>query len=51
MLSSSTNMYKSYIKKLKEQDPCCPLCQRNFDNYDDAPQLVQEVSSVRGPGL
>lgn len=42
-LSSSEYMFRRYIEKLQQPQPCCPLCHRGFDLEDDARELVNEV--------
>ncbi|XP_015182064.1 PREDICTED: DNA repair protein RAD50 [Polistes dominula] len=35
--------YKEYMKQFKEQDPCCPLCHRNFDKSYNIDNLIKEM--------
>ncbi|XP_047370833.1 DNA repair protein RAD50 [Vespa velutina] len=35
--------YKEYLKQIKKQDPCCPLCHRNFDESYELDALVKEM--------
>ncbi|EZA56610.1 DNA repair protein RAD50 [Ooceraea biroi] len=35
--------YKDYIKKLSVEDPCCPLCHRNFQEKDKVTDLIREM--------
>jgi len=37
-------VYKEYIKKLSE-DPCCPLCHRNFQEQTKVTDLIKEMES------
>ncbi|XP_020285711.1 DNA repair protein RAD50 [Pseudomyrmex gracilis] len=37
--------YKEYIKKLSEQDPCCPLCHRNFQEKKKVTELIKEMEN------
>lgn len=33
-----------YIDNLKKVEPCCPLCNRNFEHRDDAQSLIDELT-------
>ncbi|PSN52933.1 hypothetical protein C0J52_03635 [Blattella germanica] len=44
-LSSSEYMFKGYIQKLQNQNPCCPLCHRGFDLASDVQELVRELNT------
>lgn len=35
--------YKEYLKQFKKQDPCCPLCHRNFDKSYKIDALIKEM--------
>jgi len=37
-------MFRHYIQKLQQPEPCCPLCHRGFDIDADVKELVNEVS-------
>ena len=37
-------MFRHYIQKLQQPEPCCPLCHRGFDVDADVNELVNEVS-------
>lgn len=37
--------YKEYIKKLSQQDPCCPLCHRNFQEKEKITELIREMEN------
>lgn len=41
VLQSSKNTYNDYIQKI-EDDPCCPLCHKNFD-HDETESLKGEI--------
>lgn len=43
-LSSSEYMFKRYVGKLEQQDPCCPLCHRDFPNEEDVSNLILELN-------
>jgi hypothetical protein len=36
-------MFRRYIQKLQQPQPCCPLCHRGFDLDADVRELVNEV--------
>ena len=38
--------FGKYLKKLKEEEPCCPLCHRGFNDQEDIDELIQEVSKL-----
>ncbi|XP_075232896.1 DNA repair protein rad50 isoform X2 [Lycorma delicatula] len=42
-LKGSNYIYREYIKKLQQPQPCCPLCKRNFEEEDNAIQLAYEL--------
>lgn len=44
-LTSSEYMFRRYIQKLEEKDPCCPLCHREFEDNSDAVELVTELNN------
>ncbi|GFG30387.1 hypothetical protein Cfor_05842, partial [Coptotermes formosanus] len=44
-LSSSEYMFRHYIQKLQQPEPCCPLCHRGFDVDADVKELVNELNS------
>lgn len=44
-LSSSEYMFRRYIQKLQQPEPCCPLCHRGFDVEADVKELVNELNS------
>ncbi|KAJ9585795.1 hypothetical protein L9F63_002432 [Diploptera punctata] len=46
-LSSSEYMFKSYIQKLQQPNPCCPLCHRGFDLISDAQELNTEIPKLK----
>lgn len=37
--------YKEYIKKLSEQEPCCPLCHRDFQEKQTVTDLIKEMEN------
>ncbi|XP_012527415.1 DNA repair protein RAD50 [Monomorium pharaonis] len=37
--------YKEYVKQLSANNPCCPLCHRNFDKKDTVADLIKEIES------
>lgn len=39
--SNSKFMFGRFIEKLEEQDPCCPICQRDF--ADQQPDVVKNI--------
>ncbi|XP_066998593.2 DNA repair protein RAD50 [Anabrus simplex] len=44
-LTSQEHLFRRYVQKLQEQDPCCPLCHRNFNNTDEAAELISELNN------
>jgi len=38
-------VYKEYIKKLSVENPCCPLCHRNFQEQAKVTDLIKEMES------
>lgn len=44
-LSSSDCMFRHYIQKLQQPEPCCPLCHRGFDVDADVRELINELNS------
>ncbi|XP_069688803.1 DNA repair protein RAD50 isoform X2 [Periplaneta americana] len=43
-LSSSEYMFRRYIQKLQQPEPCCPLCHRGFDLEADVKELISELN-------
>lgn len=37
--------YKEYMRQLKEEDPCCPLCHREFDKRETVMNLLKEMET------
>ncbi|XP_012276863.1 DNA repair protein RAD50 [Orussus abietinus] len=37
--------YKEYLQQLKERDPCCPLCHREFQGQYKAQDLIKELET------
>lgn len=37
--------YKEYMKKLKETNPCCPICHRGFEELAAAENLLREMEN------
>ncbi|XP_076276381.1 DNA repair protein rad50 [Lasioglossum baleicum] len=37
--------YKEYMKKLKEPNPCCPICHRGFEERIAAENLLREMEN------
>ncbi|XP_076238617.1 DNA repair protein rad50 [Calliopsis andreniformis] len=35
--------YKEYMRQLKEENPCCPLCHRNFEKRETIANLLKEM--------
>lgn len=44
-LSASEYMFRRYIQKLEQEDPCCPLCHREFEAASEAAELAYELSN------
>ena len=45
-LAAFETIYKKYISNMEEkvkEEPCCPLCHRNFDTLKEMQNLVEEV--------
>lgn len=43
MYAYQSIMYEKYIAQMREKDPCCPLCQRNFENARQANKLIGDL--------
>uniref|UniRef100_A0A069DZS5 DNA repair protein RAD50 n=2 Tax=Panstrongylus megistus TaxID=65343 RepID=A0A069DZS5_9HEMI len=43
-LSSSEYMFRRYVQKLQKQDPCCPLCHREFQQEEEITKLISELT-------
>jgi DNA repair protein RAD50 len=43
VLDSSEVLFRRYISSLKQKDPCCPLCHRNFQAAKETEKLIAEV--------
>ncbi|XP_014249009.1 DNA repair protein RAD50 [Cimex lectularius] len=43
-LSSSEFMFRKYVQKLQERDPCCPLCNREFTAENEVTSIINELS-------
>nr|CAD7570930.1 unnamed protein product [Timema californicum] len=44
VLSSSERMYRHYIEKMRQSEPCCPLCHRIFDSRSSVTELITELN-------
>nr|CAD7452813.1 unnamed protein product [Timema tahoe] len=44
VLSSSELMYRHYIEKMQQSEPCCPLCHRGFDSRSSVTELITELN-------
>lgn len=42
-LSSASLMYEQYIKRLKKEKPCCPLCERDFAAEAESKKLIADL--------
>lgn len=47
LMDGSEYIFAEYIKKLNRK-PCCPLCDRNFDQESDVRTLLNKVSFWNG---
>jgi len=45
-LDSSSVLFKRYSTQLSQQEPCCPLCHRDFDSKKESMKLVDEVRLI-----
>lgn len=45
MYAYQSTAYKEYMKQFKKQDPCCPLCHRNFDESYNMDALIKEMEN------
>ncbi|KAK3916030.1 DNA repair protein RAD50 [Frankliniella fusca] len=43
IFTSSAVVIKRYIMDLKKREPCCPLCERQFDDEDEPLKLVDNL--------
>ena len=35
--------YKKYVQDMKKENPCCPLCHREFEQEQEVRELILEV--------
>ncbi|XP_033743546.1 DNA repair protein RAD50-like [Pecten maximus] len=42
-LLGAEHFYKKYVEKLEQEEPCCPLCRREFDTEQETKELVLEL--------
>ncbi|KAK3099688.1 hypothetical protein FSP39_008022 [Pinctada imbricata] len=42
-LLGAEHFFKKYVEDLEKQDPCCPLCHREFDTNQEVRELVSEL--------
>ena len=45
MYAHQSAAYKEYMKQLKETNPCCPLCHRDFDKRETIIALLKEMEN------
>ncbi|KAI4500795.1 hypothetical protein M0802_004006 [Mischocyttarus mexicanus] len=43
MYAYQNTAYTEYMKQFKKQDPCCPLCHRDFDKSYNIDTLIKEM--------
>lgn len=46
-LLGAEHFFKKYVNDLEKQEPCCPLCHREFDTDQEVKELIIEVSRSR----
>lgn len=37
------HFYKKYVQDMKKENPCCPLCHREFEQEQEVRELILEV--------
>ncbi|XP_013776467.1 DNA repair protein RAD50-like [Limulus polyphemus] len=42
-LIGSQYIYSKYVEKLQRENPCCPLCQRHFEEDQESKDLLRDV--------
>lgn len=42
-MSASEFMFRRYVEKLQQEEPCCPLCHREFQATEEVAELIEEV--------
>lgn len=45
MYAHQSVAYKEYMKQLRETNPSCPLCHRDFDKRENVVTLLKEMES------
>ncbi|KOX71786.1 DNA repair protein RAD50 [Melipona quadrifasciata] len=45
MYAHQSAAYKEYMKQLRETNPCCPLCHRDFDKRETVTALLKEMEN------
>lgn len=46
-LLGAEHFFQKYVNDLEKQEPCCPLCHREFDTDQEVKELIIEVSRPR----
>lgn len=46
-LLGAEHFFQKYVNDLEKQEPCCPLCHREFDTDQEVKELIIEVSRSR----
>ena len=50
-LLGAEHFFKKYVGDLEKEEPCCPLCHREFDTDQEVRELVLEVHVQKIPCL
>lgn len=43
-MSSEACMFRRYVEKLQQEEPCCPLCHREFQAAEEVAELIEELN-------
>lgn len=46
-LLGAEHFFQKYVNDLEKQEPCCPLCHREFDTDQEVKELIIEVNRPR----
>ena len=46
-LLGAEHFFKKYVGELDKEEPCCPLCHREFDTAQEVRELILEVRTVK----
>lgn len=43
-MAASEFMFRRYVEKLQQEEPCCPLCHREFQAAEEVAELIEELN-------